>query len=131
MKDHLIKSKAMETSMLEKLTGPELPEGVNVNHGRVAADLIRVRIELIDQLIGEMGPHPASAFQDAMERVRQQFDKDVDQKKKPYKSWRGPTPKGEPSLAKDIRIIFHQLMLEGIWTGEAPVLDPRWEGTDE
>lgn len=122
MREHLIKARTVETAIRDRLK----TENQLADHSgkRVLVDLIDIRITTIDKLLSDIdGGHPNDVFTTAMERIRAHFDKDA---KEPYDTWRGPTPVNEPSLAKDIVIVFEQLQLEGIYHGDSPKLDPRW-----
>jgi hypothetical protein len=122
MREHLIKSRTVETAIRDRVQRDFDPK--NPTH-RVALELWNLRLAAMDDLLQEVeGEHPNTAFQAAMERIRQHFDKDGES---PYKSFRGATPPDQPSLPKDIAIMFEQLMLEGVWYGNAPQLDPRWD----
>jgi uncharacterized protein (DUF2461 family) len=127
MREHLIKAHTVETAIRDRLQ----TENALVDNSakRVLVDLIGIRIETIDKLLADIdGGHPSDAFTGAMERIRAHFDKES---KEPYKAWRGATPVDQPSLAKDILIVFEQLQLEGVYTGDAPKLDPRWNPTSK
>lgn len=123
MRNHLIRARAVEQAIRERLqTDNNIDDD---SHKRVLVDLIGVRIAAIDALLLDVeGGHPNNTFGEAMERIRQHFDKDA---KTPYKAWRGATPKDQPSLSKDIVIVFEQLAMEGVWHGDIPQLDPRWD----
>lgn len=127
MREHLIKARVVETAIRDRLQA-ENHLG-NDSSKRVLVDLIGIRIETIDKLLADIdGGHPSDVFTAAMERIRAHFDKDSAE---PYKAWRGPTPVDQPSLAKDILIVFEQLQLEGVYHGDAPKLDPRWNPTSK
>jgi hypothetical protein len=122
MREHLIKARTVEAAIRDRL---QVENHLGSDSAkRVLVDLIGIRITTIDKLLSDIdGGHPSDAFTDAMERIRAHFDKDATQ---PYKAWRGPTPVDQPSLAKDIVIVFEKLQLEGVYGGDAPKLDPRW-----
>lgn len=123
MREHLIKARTVEQAIRDRLQAEN--EVADDSAKRVLVDLISVRIATIDRLLSDLdGGHPNDLFTAAMERLRQQFDKDA---KSPYRTFRGATPADQPSLPKDILIVFEQLQLEGIYHGTAPVLDPRWD----
>jgi uncharacterized protein (DUF2461 family) len=125
LRDHLIKARVVEQSIRDRLSAENALADNSAK--RVLVDLIGIRIETIDKLIADIdGGHPNDVFTAAMERIRAHFDKDANE---PYKAWRGATPVDQPSLAKDILIVFEQLQLEGVYTGDAPKLDPRWDPT--
>jgi hypothetical protein len=122
MREHLIKARTVETAIRDRL---QVENHLGSDSAkRVLVDLIGIRITTIDKLLADIdGGHPNDAFAAAMERIRAHFDKDAAE---PYKAWRGATPVDQPSLSKDILIVFEQLQLEGIYTGDSPKLDPRW-----
>jgi hypothetical protein len=126
MREHLIKAHTVETAIRDRLATENALADNSAK--RVLVDLIGIRIETIDKLLADIdGGHPNDAFSrgdgthpGALRQGRQGS---------PYKAWRGATPVDQPSLAKDILIVFEQLQLEGVYTGDAPKLDPRWDPT--
>jgi hypothetical protein len=125
MREYLIKARTVEAAIRDRLATENALADNSAK--RVLVDLIGIRIETIDKLLADIdGGHPNDAFAASMERIRAHFDKDAAE---PYKAWRGPTPVDQPSLSKDILIVFEKLQLEGIYDGDAPKLDPRWNPT--
>jgi hypothetical protein len=123
MRLHLLRTRQVEgairTALLRE-AGEDNPSSTK----RVLLELIDVRISVLDKLINELEAEADTPFQIAAERVRQHFDKDF---ATPYKAWRGPTPKDQPSLAKDVAVIFEEMAAKGLWTGACPNLDPKWD----
>lgn len=122
MRQHLLRTRQVEAAIRTDILR-EAGEDNPSSHKRVLLELIDIRIAVLDKLISDHAAEAQTSFQIAAERVRQHFDKDF---ATPYKSWRGPTPVDQPSLAKDIAIIFEEMAARGLWTGACPNLDPRW-----
>lgn len=121
MRQHLLRSLQIEEAIRDKLVA----EGAEFDSAkRVLVDLIGIRIATLERLIGDLEAEALRPFAQAMERIRQHFDKDC---KEPYRTFRGPTPKDEPSLPKDIVVVFEELVARCIWNGPVPVRDPRWD----
>jgi hypothetical protein len=122
MRQHLLRTRQVEAAIRTDIlreAGQENPSAAK----RVLIDMIDLRIKTLDKLIADHEVEAQTPFQIAAERVRQHFDKDF---ATPYKAWRGPTPVDQPSLAKDVAIIFEEMVARGLWTGSCPNLDPRW-----
>jgi hypothetical protein len=122
MRQHLLRTRQVEATIRTKLLR-EAGEANISSAKRVLIDLVDIRIDVLDELIAEHEAEAQTPFQVAAERVRQHFDKGF---ATPYKSWRGPTPVDQPSLAKDVAIIFEEMVAKGVWNGSCPNLDPKW-----
>jgi hypothetical protein len=123
LRQHLLRSRLIEAEMRTELLRRNA-ESEPSPAQRVLLDLLDLRIRILDRLIDEQDVEAGLPFSQAMERLRLHFDQ---AENTPYRAWRGATPKDEPSLAKDIKIVFDELISRGIWGGPSPVLDSRWD----
>lgn len=126
VKQHLLRARQVEDAIrTELLRQSSSDNGEQPSPAaRIGVDLLDVRIAVMDKLLAQFEEEDHTPFTVAMERIRQHFDKDF---KTPYKTWRGATPANEPSLAKDIVVVFEELVARGVWNGACPVINPRWD----
>lgn len=127
MREHLLRTRQVEAAIRTELLRRNQDAEKSPAH-RVLLDLIDARIATLDDMIAKLAGEAETPFYAAMDRIRAHFDKASET---PYKSWRGPTPVNQPSLAKDIVTVFEELTARGVWMGPCPVLDPRWNPLPE
>lgn len=123
MRQHLQRQRQVEAAIRTDLLR-QRGESEPTPAQRIGVDLLDLRIAVLDKLIAELEIEATTPFTAALERLKLHFDKDS---KSVYRTFRGATPVDEPSLPKDISIVFEELVARGIWMGDCPVPDPRWD----